>query len=103
LLNRLGVDAASFREKDADDVQVLRSAPSQDDVVTELGYEQLKRHSLRHPGLTWMADAGLPLHVLRNHRRMTCGPQEVPKKAPGSQRRLRQPLDRGARPPHSRR
>jgi hypothetical protein len=65
LLNRLGFDAASFREKDADDVQVLRSAPSQDDVVTELGYEQLKRHSLRHPGPTWMEDAGLPLHVLR--------------------------------------
>jgi len=27
----------------------LRDATSWDDVVTELGYEQLKRHSLRHP------------------------------------------------------
>jgi len=33
--------------------------------VTKLGYEQLKRHSLRHTGLTWMADAGVPVHVLR--------------------------------------
>jgi site-specific recombinase XerD len=33
-------------------------------VVTELGFEHLKRHSLRHTGLTWMADAGVPVHVL---------------------------------------
>ena len=25
----------------------------------------LRRHDLRHTGLTWMADAGVPLHVLR--------------------------------------
>jgi integrase len=43
----------------------LRDATSCDDVVTELGYRQLKRHSLRHTGLTWMADAGVPVHVLR--------------------------------------
>jgi integrase len=43
----------------------LRDATSWDAVVTELGYEQLKRHSLRHTGLTWMADAGVPMHVLR--------------------------------------
>jgi Phage integrase family len=30
-----------------------------------LGYEHLKRHGLRHTGLTWMADAGVPLHSLR--------------------------------------
>jgi site-specific recombinase XerD len=36
-----------------------------DDVVKELGYEHLCRHSLRHTGLTWMADAGAPVHVLR--------------------------------------
>jgi integrase len=33
--------------------------------VAELGYEHLRRHDLRHTGLTWMADAGVPVHVLR--------------------------------------
>jgi Phage integrase family len=33
--------------------------------VTALGYEHLRRHDLRHTGLTWMADAGVPVHVLR--------------------------------------
>ncbi|MGW3657580.1 tyrosine-type recombinase/integrase [Streptomyces sp. NPDC005151] len=36
-----------------------------DEVVTRLGYEHLRRHDLRHTGLTWMADAAVPLHVLR--------------------------------------
>ena len=44
---------------------VLRDATHWDDVVKELGYEHLCRHSLRHTGLTWMADAGVPVHVLR--------------------------------------
>jgi integrase len=43
----------------------LRDATSWDEVVTELGYEHLKRHGLRHTGLTWMADAGVPMHNLR--------------------------------------
>jgi integrase len=43
----------------------LRDATSWDQVVTKLGCEQLKRHGLRHTGLTWMADAGVPLHSLR--------------------------------------
>jgi integrase len=43
----------------------LRDATSWDEVVTELGYEHLTRHGLRHTGLTWMADAGVPLHSLR--------------------------------------
>lgn len=43
----------------------LRDATAWDEVVTNLGYEQLKRHGLRHTGLTWMADAGVPLHSLR--------------------------------------
>ncbi|WP_433256059.1 tyrosine-type recombinase/integrase [Streptosporangium sp. CA-135522] len=34
-------------------------------MVTKLGYEHLRRHDLRHTGLTWMADAGVPVHVLR--------------------------------------
>jgi integrase len=34
-------------------------------VVAQLGYEHLRRHDLRHTGLTWMADAGVPVHVLR--------------------------------------
>jgi integrase len=42
----------------------LRDATSWDEVVSDLGYEHLKRHGLRHT-LTWMADAGVPLHSLR--------------------------------------
>jgi len=44
---------------------VLRDATHWDEVVTALGYEHLRRHDLRHTGLTWMADAGVPVHVLR--------------------------------------
>ncbi|WP_443053951.1 tyrosine-type recombinase/integrase [Streptomyces sp. IBSBF 2435] len=44
---------------------VLRDPTHWDDVVRELGHEHLRRHDLRHTGLTWMADAGIPLHVLR--------------------------------------
>ncbi|WP_323379462.1 tyrosine-type recombinase/integrase [Streptomyces durbertensis] len=44
---------------------VLRDVTQWDEVVTTLGYEHLRRHGLRHTGLTWMADAGVPLHVLR--------------------------------------
>jgi integrase len=44
---------------------VLRDATHWDEVVTELGYSHLVRHDLRHTGLTWMADAGVPVHVLR--------------------------------------
>lgn len=44
---------------------VLRDATHWDEVVTELGYEHLRRHDLRHTALTWMADAGVPVHVLR--------------------------------------
>ncbi|MFC7246038.1 tyrosine-type recombinase/integrase [Catellatospora aurea] len=44
---------------------VLRDATHWDDVVKELGFEHLRRHDLRHTGLTWMADAGVPVHVLR--------------------------------------
>jgi integrase len=44
---------------------VLRDATHWDEVVTALGYEHLRRHDVRHTGLTWMADAGVPVHVLR--------------------------------------
>jgi integrase len=44
---------------------VLRDATHWDEVVTALGYTYLRRHDLRHTGLTWMADAGVPVHVLR--------------------------------------
>jgi integrase len=44
---------------------ILRDAPHWDDVVTALGFERLRRHDLRHTGLTWMADAGVPVHHLR--------------------------------------
>jgi integrase len=44
---------------------VLRDATRWDNVVTKLGYEHLRRHDLRHTGLTWFADAGVQVHVLR--------------------------------------
>lgn len=44
---------------------VLRDATHWDQVVSDLGYSYLRRHDLRHTGLTWMADAGVPVHVLR--------------------------------------
>ncbi|QKV67508.1 tyrosine-type recombinase/integrase [Streptomyces harbinensis] len=44
---------------------VLRDATHWDEVVVRLGYEHLRRHDLRHTGLTWMADAGVRVHVLR--------------------------------------
>ncbi|OKI79065.1 hypothetical protein AMK12_22370 [Streptomyces sp. TSRI0395] len=44
---------------------VLRDPSHRDDVVTRLGYEHLRRHGLRHTALTWLADAGVQVHVLR--------------------------------------
>ncbi len=44
---------------------ILRDATHWDEVVSSLGLEHLRRHDLRHTGLTWMADAGVPVHVLR--------------------------------------
>ncbi|HYN29286.1 MAG TPA: site-specific integrase [Dermatophilaceae bacterium] len=43
----------------------LRDATSWDEVVTRLGLAGLVRHGLRHTALTWMADSGVPLHVLQ--------------------------------------
>jgi hypothetical protein len=37
---------------------VVRDATHWDEVVTALGYEHLRRHDLRHTGLTWMATRG---------------------------------------------
>lgn len=44
---------------------VLRDATNWDQVVAQLGFEHLRRHDLRHTGLTWFADAGVPLHRLQ--------------------------------------
>ncbi|KJL26489.1 Tyrosine recombinase XerC [Microbacterium azadirachtae] len=43
----------------------LRDATNWDALVTNLGLENLKRHGLRHTGATWLADSGVPLHVLQ--------------------------------------
>ncbi|WP_324192845.1 hypothetical protein [Nocardia transvalensis] len=43
----------------------LRRATHWDEVVALLGYTHLVRHTLRHTGLTWFADAGVPLHRLQ--------------------------------------
>ncbi|MFG2698006.1 tyrosine-type recombinase/integrase [Kitasatospora sp. NPDC048407] len=44
---------------------VLRDATHWDEVVHTLGHTHLRRHDLRHTGLTWMADAGVPPHILQ--------------------------------------
>ncbi|MDN3261889.1 hypothetical protein QWJ26_19140 [Streptomyces sp. CSDS2] len=44
---------------------VLRDATHWDDVVIRLGYEHLRRHGLRHTGLTWFAT--------RESRSTSCG------------------------------
>ncbi|MEU6845485.1 site-specific integrase [Streptomyces sp. NPDC046716] len=52
----------------------LRRATRWDDVTHHLGLSHLRRHDLRHTSLTWMADAGVPLHVLQQiagHRSIT--------------------------------
>jgi integrase len=43
----------------------LRDATRWDDLVAELGLQGLVRHGLRHTALTWMADAGIELHMLQ--------------------------------------
>ncbi|MEO7016935.1 MAG: site-specific integrase [Leifsonia sp.] len=43
----------------------VRDATNWDAIVAGLGLPDLTRHGLRHTGATWMADAGVPLHVLQ--------------------------------------
>lgn len=43
----------------------LRDATGWDELVQELGQPGLVRHGLRHTALTWMADAGVELHLLQ--------------------------------------
>lgn len=43
----------------------VRDATDWDAIVAKLGLPDLTRHGLRHTGATWMADAGVPLHVLQ--------------------------------------
>lgn len=43
----------------------VRDATHWDTVVASLELPNLTRHGLRHTGATWMADAGIPLHVLQ--------------------------------------
>ena len=43
----------------------LRDATGWDNLVRDLGLSGLVRHGLRHTALTWMADAGVDLHMLQ--------------------------------------
>lgn len=43
----------------------VRDATHWDELVLTLGMPKLTRHGLRHTGATWLADAGVPLHVLQ--------------------------------------
>ncbi|MCU1642941.1 MAG: integrase [Nocardia sp.] len=47
------------------DTGSLHRATHWDEVVASLGYRHLVRHTLRHTGLTWFADAGVPIHRLQ--------------------------------------
>ncbi|OJU41521.1 MAG: site-specific integrase [Microbacterium sp. 69-10] len=44
----------------------VRDATNWDELVAKLDLPNLTRHGLRHTGATWMADAGVPLHVLQD-------------------------------------
>jgi integrase len=43
----------------------LRDATDWDSLVRDIGQPGLVRHGLRHTALTWMADAGVELHILQ--------------------------------------
>jgi integrase len=43
----------------------VRRATKWDTLVSNLGLPNLTRHGLRHTGATWLADSGIPLHVLQ--------------------------------------
>jgi integrase len=43
----------------------LRDATGWDELVRAIGQPGLVRHGLRHTALTWMADAGVELHILQ--------------------------------------
>jgi integrase len=43
----------------------LRDATNRDQLVKDLGQPGLVRHGLRQSALTWMADAGVNLHILQ--------------------------------------
>src|SRR4030095_8646963 len=50
----------------------LRDPTGWDQLVDDLGLAGLVRHGLRHTALTWMADAGVGVHLLQRR----AGPQE---------------------------
>ncbi|MFD4433238.1 hypothetical protein [Nocardia sp. NPDC058497] len=54
-----------FATNDAEIHDQSQKATHWDEVVTRLGFEHLRRHDHRHTGLTWFADAGVPLHRLQ--------------------------------------
>jgi integrase len=43
----------------------LRDATKWDKIVAEVGLDGLVRYGLRHLAVTWMADAGVELHLLQ--------------------------------------
>lgn len=43
----------------------VRDATKWEALVESLGLADLTRHGLRHTGATWLADSGVPLHVLQ--------------------------------------
>ncbi len=84
----------------------LAVMPEVRQMVAQLGYGHLRRHDLRYTGLTWMADAGVSLHVLRsialagaalsahlsgskvNSPSTPAGPKMVPRSGPGPRLRI---------------
>ena len=44
----------------------VRDTTNWDQLVLDIDMVELTRHGLRHTGATWLADAGVPLHVLQD-------------------------------------
>jgi hypothetical protein len=79
----------------------VRDATNWDQLVAKLELPDLTRHGLRHTGATWMADAGVPLHVPWSGPSVSTPPQRAHQHAAGARNKgLPRRVDRE---PHGRR
>ncbi|WP_434080689.1 tyrosine-type recombinase/integrase [Sanguibacter sp. Z1732] len=86
----------------------VRDATHWDDLVKELGFNNLTRHGLRHTGATWMADAGIALApgdprtpIDRDHQGLPASRPPAPRRSrqTGQPVPLRSPHQKGHHPP----
>ncbi|MDL9946759.1 tyrosine-type recombinase/integrase [Gordonia sp. ABSL11-1] len=82
----------------------VRDATNWDQIAEDLGLPDLTLHGLRHTAAKWMADAGIPLHVLqehprprlrRNHPRLPAPRRPAPRISRRAGERLPRPLGEG--------